>query len=46
LEELKVEPVDDKLRRYKSNSLQHVTRMNNKGMPKIMLIIEQMEEDY
>jgi len=37
LEELKVEPVDEKLRRQKSNSLQHVTGMNNKEMPKIML---------
>jgi hypothetical protein len=41
LEELKVEPVDEKLRRYKSNWLQHVTRMNNM-MQKIMLIIDQM----
>jgi hypothetical protein len=37
LEELKVEPVDETLRRYKSNWLQHVTRMNNNRMPKIML---------
>jgi hypothetical protein len=37
LEELKVEPVNENLRRYKSNWLQgHETRMNNK-MPKIML---------
>jgi len=35
LEEMKVEPVWEKLRRYKSNCLRHVTRMNNK-MPKIM----------
>jgi len=28
LEEVKVEPVDKKLRRYKSNWLQHVTRMS------------------
>jgi hypothetical protein len=34
-EDLRVEPVDEKLRRYKSNWL-HVTRMNNR-MPKIML---------
>jgi len=27
---------DEKLRRYKSNSLRHATRMNNR-MPKIML---------
>ena len=37
LEELKVEPVDEKLRRYKWNWLQHVTRRNNSRMPKIML---------
>jgi len=36
LEKLKVEPVDMKLRRYKSNWLQHLTRTNNR-MPKIML---------
>jgi len=28
LEELKIQSVDKKLRRYKSNWLQHVTRMN------------------
>jgi hypothetical protein len=37
LEELKVEPVDEKLIKYKSNFLQHVTRMNNNSMPKLML---------
>ena len=37
LEELKVEPVDKKLNRYKSNSLRHITRINNNGMPKIMM---------
>ena len=37
LEELKVEPVDDRLRRYKSNWLWHLTKMNNNMMPKIML---------
>jgi hypothetical protein len=37
LEQLKAEPVDEKLRRYKSNWLQHVTRMNNNRIPKIML---------
>ena len=37
LEVLKVEPVDEKLRRYKSNWLRHVTGMNKKRMPKIML---------
>jgi hypothetical protein len=36
-EGLKVEPVDEKLRRCKSNWLQHVTRLNNNRMPKIML---------
>jgi hypothetical protein len=36
-EGLKVEPVDEKLRRYKSNWLRHVTRMNNNRMAKIML---------
>jgi hypothetical protein len=30
LEELKVESFDEKLRRYKSNWLQHVTRTNDK----------------
>jgi hypothetical protein len=37
LEELKVEPVDEKLRRYKSNWVWHVTRMNNNRMSKILL---------
>jgi hypothetical protein len=37
LEDLKVEPVDQKLRRHKSNWLQHVKRMNNNMMPKVML---------
>jgi hypothetical protein len=32
-----VEPVDEKLRRYKSNWLRYVTRKNNDRMPKIML---------
>jgi hypothetical protein len=36
LEELKVEPIGEKLRRRKANWLQRVTRMNNR-MPKIML---------
>ena len=35
-EDLEVEPVDEKLKRYKSNWLRHVTRLNNR-MPKIML---------
>jgi hypothetical protein len=37
LEELKVEPVDKNLRRYKSNWLRHVPRKNNSRMPKIIL---------
>jgi hypothetical protein len=36
MEEFKVEPVDEKLGRQKSNKLQHVTRMNNR-MAKVML---------
>jgi hypothetical protein len=36
LEQLKVEPVDEKVRRYKSNWLQ-ATRMNNNRMPNIMV---------
>jgi len=36
-EELKLEPADEKLRRFKSSWLRHVTRMNNDRMPKIML---------
>jgi len=36
LEQLKIEPVNEKLRRYKSKWLRQVTRMNNR-MPKIML---------
>jgi hypothetical protein len=35
LEEVKVQPVDKKLRKYKSNWLQHVTRTNKNRMPKI-----------
>jgi hypothetical protein len=37
LEELKVEPTDENLRRYKSNWLRHLTRMINNRIPKIML---------
>jgi hypothetical protein len=37
LKELKVEPVDEKLRRYKSDWLRQVTRMRNNRLPKIML---------
>jgi len=36
-EGLKVQPVDEKLRRFKSNWLRQVTRMNNNRMTKIML---------
>jgi hypothetical protein len=36
-EDLKVEPVDEKLRRYKSNWLLHVASTNKKRMPKLML---------
>jgi hypothetical protein len=36
LEQLKVEPGDQKLRRRKSNWLRHVTGINSNGMPKIM----------
>jgi len=34
-EELKLETVDEDLRRYKSNWLRHVTRMNSDRIPKI-----------
>ena len=37
LEELKVEPADEKIRRFKSSWLRNVIRMNNDGMPKIVL---------
>jgi hypothetical protein len=37
LEELNVEPLNEKLRRYKSKLLRHVTRMNSSRMAKIML---------
>jgi hypothetical protein len=37
LEELKVEPVDEKRKRYKSNRLRHVTRMNSSRMTTIIL---------
>jgi len=37
LGELKVEPVDEKLRRYKSNWLRHGTRMNSCRLAKILL---------
>jgi len=37
LEELKVEPFDEKLTRYESNWLRHVTGMNSSRMSKVML---------
>jgi hypothetical protein len=37
LVELKVEPAEEKLIRYKSSWLRHVTEMNKKSAPKIML---------
>jgi hypothetical protein len=37
LEELNTVPVHDKLKRYKSNWLQHKTRINNNRMSNIML---------
>jgi hypothetical protein len=37
LEQLKVKQADEKLRRYKSNWLRHVTRMNSNRKPRIML---------
>jgi hypothetical protein len=36
LEEIKIEPVDEKLRRCKPNWLRHLTKINNR-VPKIML---------
>jgi hypothetical protein len=37
LEELKVEPAEEKLRGYKTNKVGHVTRMDSNMMAKIML---------
>jgi hypothetical protein len=37
LEELQVEPVEEKLRRYESNWPRHLTRMDTNKMPKLML---------
>jgi hypothetical protein len=37
LEELKVEPADKKRKRYKSNRLRHVTRMNSSRITTIIL---------
>jgi hypothetical protein len=36
LEELKIKPVDVKLKRYKPTWLRHVTRMDNNMIPEIM----------
>jgi len=44
LEELKVQPVDGKLRRCKSNWLQHVTRMKSRT-PKIRLNYRSNEDN-
>jgi hypothetical protein len=40
-----VEPVDEKLRIYKSNWLRHIKRINSTRMSKIVLIMDQMGED-
>jgi len=45
LKELKVEPVDEKLRRYKSDWLRQVTRMKNNRLPKKCWIIDKMDKD-
>jgi len=37
LEELKVEPADEKLRSYKTKWLRRPTRMNSSGMAKLVL---------
>jgi len=37
LEELQAKPVEQKIRRCKTNCLRHVTRMNHSRMPNIML---------
>jgi len=42
LEDLRIEPDDEKLRRYKSNRPQHAIKMN-KRMPKTMFIYRQNE---
>jgi len=44
LEVLKVHPIDKKIRRYKSNWLQHATRMNSR-MPKIRLNYRSNEDN-
>ena len=37
LEDLKIESVEEKLRRYKSKWLRHITIINSNRLPKIML---------
>jgi len=37
LEELKLEPVEEKLKRYNSNGLRYLTTMNSNSMAKILL---------
>jgi hypothetical protein len=44
VEDLKVEPVDKKLRKYLSDWPRHVTRVNNR-MHKPCWILVQMDED-
>jgi hypothetical protein len=45
LEETKLEPVDEKLRKYNTHGLWHVTRMISNRMPKKCWIIDQMDRD-
>jgi hypothetical protein len=44
LGEMKAELVEEKLRRYKSNSLRHVTRTRTNRMPKIVLDEDDLED--
>jgi hypothetical protein len=44
-EQFKAVPVDEKLRRYKSHCLQHVKRMNNNSMTRILLNYRPNDED-
>jgi hypothetical protein len=45
LEELKVEPADDKLRRYKSNWLRHVKKHKNEQQDAKNNAEDRMDED-
>jgi hypothetical protein len=45
LEDIKVEPVDEKLRKYKSNWLRNVARLKNMRVPKIMMNYRPNDED-